>query len=481
MEYLMTYGWSILIVAIVLVVLFAFGVFGNSGSSGASSCIPLSGYQCNSAILYSSGYLSATIGQVGQAITIISAGCSSGNAAPAMPSSYMSQPISYGQSATIGFQCPSTGLSTLGSKFTGTLWIEYNIQNGAQGVTQKIATFKGTVTAASSSLSGAIAHVPVNVINSQSSSTGSSFQQMVSFNPSTYSGYLSADLGNVRFYQGSTELYSWCESGCSYSSSSAVFWVNLPSGVGANSNLLINMSLLPTNTEYDGVYAGEAPQLTCTNTNTAICGSGATYGKYDNGASVFSYYTNFGGASLPSNWQDGESISGNGYASTVTVSNGISVGSTGSDSSIQYDGVINAATMATDAYGGAAAGASTSLCQGCWGMLTDSGGVPIYGTQAIIWSSGSTYYYTPDGGTTWTNTGTGIGYAVLTWSQNAANRLYLLNYVQYSAPSSSLTSSFFFAVGGGSGYAADYFQWFRTRAAPPNGVMPTTSFASLSH
>ena len=34
MEYLMTYGWSILIIAIVLVSLFELGIFGNNSLSG---------------------------------------------------------------------------------------------------------------------------------------------------------------------------------------------------------------------------------------------------------------------------------------------------------------------------------------------------------------------------------------------------------------------------------------------------------------
>ncbi|MDE1865549.1 MAG: hypothetical protein KGH94_02835 [Candidatus Micrarchaeota archaeon] len=55
MEYLMTYGWSILIIAIVIAALFVLGVFNGTGSGGASACVALSGWQCTGLQLYSSG------------------------------------------------------------------------------------------------------------------------------------------------------------------------------------------------------------------------------------------------------------------------------------------------------------------------------------------------------------------------------------------------------------------------------------------
>ena len=45
MEYLMTYGWAILIIAVVLAALFAIGTFG--GSAGTpDACIAQPGYTC---------------------------------------------------------------------------------------------------------------------------------------------------------------------------------------------------------------------------------------------------------------------------------------------------------------------------------------------------------------------------------------------------------------------------------------------------
>ncbi|MDE1865917.1 MAG: hypothetical protein KGH94_04755 [Candidatus Micrarchaeota archaeon] len=124
-------------------------------------------------------------------------------------------------------------------------------------------------------------NVVLGVANYQNVSTGPNFQQMVTFNPSKYLQSGVSDLGNIRFYQSGNELFSWCESGCSSSSTNAVFWVLLPQGLMPNSYTYLTMRLLPANTEYDGVYAGEAPQLS------------SSYGKYDNGNMVFTNYSNF--------------------------------------------------------------------------------------------------------------------------------------------------------------------------------------------
>ena len=131
------------------------------------------------------------------------------------------------------------------------------------------------------------ANVSVTLTNSQSSPTGASFQQMVNVS-SAYFTNMSSDGGNIRFKHNSTELHSWLES---LNGTQAKFWVLLPYGIPANSYIKINMTFLPKTDEFDGTYAGEAPQLS------------ASYGQYDNGASVFSaLYQNFAGTSTPSGW-----------------------------------------------------------------------------------------------------------------------------------------------------------------------------------
>jgi hypothetical protein len=53
MEYLMTYGWAILIIAVVLAALFELGVFGSGGTPQA--CIAQSGYICATPTFSSAG------------------------------------------------------------------------------------------------------------------------------------------------------------------------------------------------------------------------------------------------------------------------------------------------------------------------------------------------------------------------------------------------------------------------------------------
>jgi len=62
MEYLMTYGWAILIIAVVLGALFQLGVF-NSSSFLGTGCIAQPGFYCNNPVLSTSGVLTVTVGQ----------------------------------------------------------------------------------------------------------------------------------------------------------------------------------------------------------------------------------------------------------------------------------------------------------------------------------------------------------------------------------------------------------------------------------
>jgi len=63
MEYLMTYGWAILIIAVVLGALFALGVFNGATLSG-NACVAISAYYCqNPLYLHTSGAITTTLGQ----------------------------------------------------------------------------------------------------------------------------------------------------------------------------------------------------------------------------------------------------------------------------------------------------------------------------------------------------------------------------------------------------------------------------------
>lgn len=123
------------------------------------------------------------------------------------------------------------------------------------------------------------------ITNKQNNATPSQFQQMIAFPPANalFASYVNNDLGNIRFYDGAIPLYSWCEANCTNTTTkNAIFWVKLDKPIPQNSSLTIDMGVLPLlrSTEYDGFYAGEAPQ------------SSINYGQYDNGANIFLAYAN---------------------------------------------------------------------------------------------------------------------------------------------------------------------------------------------
>ena len=146
-------------------------------------------------------------------------------------------------------------------------------------------------------------YVVVTFSNTQTSATASPFQQMLTINPSLYTSLESTDLGNIRFFQTlsggifSGPVDSWLESIASTpanTATSATFWLSLPNGIPASSQLSIYMDFSAT-TEFDGIIAGEAPQLS------------STYGQYDNGANIFLYYNN-GGSTANLNVENGGSL-----------------------------------------------------------------------------------------------------------------------------------------------------------------------------
>ncbi len=311
MEYLMTYSWSILMIAIILGALFALGTFGTNTYRG-TACTVTSGYFCTNPILNSTGNLSVTFGEEGYPITVTGLGCTNSTAMP-QSTATESPSISFqpGEEQQLVFECPIPS-GALGSTFTGDLWIVYS-QGAQSGLYARIATISAKVSTTSAVTPAYIGYVPITVTNSQGSGTPAPFQQMIAINPSSYGQYLNSNLGNIRFYSGSPNtgapLYSWCESGCSSSASMAVFWVSLPNGIGAGQNIPINMVFEKTSINYDGTYAGEAPT------------ESTSYGKYDNGASVFTFYDNFKGTTLSSQWNTGYTYT----LGTYSVNNGLTL------------------------------------------------------------------------------------------------------------------------------------------------------------
>ena len=159
MEYLMTYGWAILIIAVVLGALFSLGVFSGSSMLG-TSCIAASGYLCQNPVLSTSGTLTFTFGQnIGAPVyngiiyvapqfvvptsTPPSFGFNSLNSG-----NYIlpTNPFQNGQTVTASVSL--SGISSIGSSpaigtpFSGYVWLVYNSTQttGTQNLITKVAT-----------------------------------------------------------------------------------------------------------------------------------------------------------------------------------------------------------------------------------------------------------------------------------------------------------------------------------------------------
>ena len=317
-------------------------------------------------------------------------------------------------------------------------------------------------------------YVPIKLMNGQSVATPKPFQQMISFPAAEYSTYEAPDLGNIRFYLNGTELYSWCESGCTDLSTNTIFWIKLPGGIAANSNAILNMTFGPTTTAYDGIYAGEAPQLSY------------TYGQYDNGANVFNNYWNFTGTSLPSGWNTLIS------SATISVNNGLIFDITGSGGGgdAYYLSTISSPVI-VDTYVRSSAGTSTALffsetdiASTNWnnGNINNGyvGGFAESPITQLIWKYvGGSYTGLTSGSAPFSFP------ATLTFAWGGTG--ILASYYNYndkitSADTSFAAGPYLIGVTAGPHITSGevVYDWVRTRAYPPNGVMPSIAFGNVT-
>jgi hypothetical protein len=137
MEYLMTYGWAILIISVVLASLFSLGVF-NAGASLSTTCIALPGYTCATPLLHG-GVLTFTVGQatsISWTNTVFyfdptgTSGCSIGISTLnngiwsglTFPSASSNTIAFNGVSLTNAFQFSQS----VGTGYSGTIWASYS-------------------------------------------------------------------------------------------------------------------------------------------------------------------------------------------------------------------------------------------------------------------------------------------------------------------------------------------------------------------
>ncbi len=123
-EYLTTYGWAILLVAIVIVALYSFGFFNTNNDQ----CTLGSGLSCQNEVMSPNGILSVTVFQTtGDPINVTGIACAEGNSSVKFQSVRWTQNSS--TSHTYSVQCyTSSGSpysSSTGSTFKGSVDVEY--------------------------------------------------------------------------------------------------------------------------------------------------------------------------------------------------------------------------------------------------------------------------------------------------------------------------------------------------------------------
>ncbi len=149
MEYLMTYGWAILIIAVVLAVLFSLGVF-SGGSSLPQLCTGVSGFLCSNATLSTSGSANVVIGQFSAtpyynvAVAFVPTGTATvGSGAllgvpevaftslSTLNSNYPSNTLPSGVSVQLNGLTVSSTAVRVGTTITGNLWLSYTLSSAA--------------------------------------------------------------------------------------------------------------------------------------------------------------------------------------------------------------------------------------------------------------------------------------------------------------------------------------------------------------
>ncbi|MCL5430440.1 MAG: hypothetical protein M1504_03100 [Candidatus Marsarchaeota archaeon] len=310
---------------------------------------------------------------------------------------------------------------------------------------------------------------------------------MLSVDTSPYGANTFSDLSNACFSTGpngsGSELQAWVES---ISGTTATVWVELTSSIPASGTQNIYMNLMAANDISSSGPIGEAPTLS------------ATYGEYDNGASVFSFYDNFAGSSLSSLWSF---VQTGGYGSYV-VNNGITLSSSSGSGwvgpGILSTSTFNPASSVEDIHATGISGsgdfaedwiypAPTNSCAGANGLdcSVPGGTTEGYAMMYRIWTGTWAFQGYGPGGVDNQNEQGCSGATPptsLEWNPSLATvEEGLQNYNGcLSGPSAAdapMQNSYVFVV-------VQYdptsvtVQWVRVRAMPPGGMMPSPTLGS---
>ena len=501
LEYMMTYGWAILIIVIVAVILYSMGIFNPSSSITTT----ITGFQktpISSAIFTDNGGLSLSVqNSVGYPIKItnITATTLTGGKVIIEPNITLLP----GKSQVLVLSKVFTAANQ-GSHISTAVTITYKETSqqlpGPYISTGSITGSTPTVIYPANYTFAAVSKLTIT--NKQSSATPSPFQQMVNIT-SADNGWQLISNGNFGqnvefFYSNGTIIPSWLES---YTGSNAIWWLKLGS-IPASSSITVYMGIAPTSTNlFNTVNDGEAPQIPCGSTQTSSC---SNYAEYDDGVNVFNNYWNFGGVSLPNPFIT------LGNKTELTINNGITLDANSfisieTNTAFPIDNILEInminPTISSEFSNGGGIMYVLSRVDGIYnstGVAANGQGQWIYGGCTTSVSSGAACNfsfaqidqqlegvahnsvegrYRMVGNLTKPEI---MGVA----SEYTGTYIYRNDVILNSTTIAPRVGNYYIVVGaGGDSLSSELefsFNWLRTRAYPPNGVMPSVSFGSVS-
>jgi hypothetical protein len=323
----------------------------------------------------------------------------------------------------------------------------------------------------------------ITFTNSNGATTPVNFQQMIRFNPSntSWNALERSDLGNLRFFADvlhTLPLYAWLENFTAITDHNDIIWVNLGSHTiaGAGGTLTIYVEFISTSTSFDVNYWGEAPKLS------------SPYGLHDNGPKVFSTYNNFNGSSLPSSWSSYLAGSGAG----IVINNGVNLttSSSAGDSIIQTNLVVTGAKVFDAWFQYAPYTVSSKDNDWFWGLTTtkETGtGGSVSANYMAAYTSTNNHYgiaglsfasanpIVPGVMTVmWPKTGVESMGTVAQSGVDSGSYHFRIN----ATSSATAYSNPYLEVAAGTAFNPTTIElyWVRTRAYPPDGVMPSQHF-----
>ena len=342
-----------------------------------------------------------------------------------------------------------------------------------------------------------LAYVPITFTNAQSSATPAIFQAMITVNSLMYSRFINSNWFNVEFTSGPAAtgfpVNAWVEQSPSNTLTNTIVWLRLTAAIsGSGGTNTIYMDFMTSNVMSASGSIGEAPQWSCNNPSNTVSGCGAgQYGQYDNGANVFTNYWNFAGSTTPStliivnSGQHYYQNNGIVFALTDTSASYVAVESKSTYSApyvVDAD-IANIPVAGVTGNMQLFLGESTTntintgVLDAPYNSFSNRAAVSIPASLDYDTSGAYAGYnnallpnptvYNGIYSLAWTSAGT-------PWGQY--NYTTFTNSITYTMPSSLY--AFISAPGYGtwSGTLNEFMQWFRTRAVPPGGTMPSFSF-----